>query len=89
MATEPIGHTCPTIDKYIKSIKSVLLRSNDIRRIDADDYLYHIEQMNDELSNCIDYLEDLRSSNDKLRQWGQSESERADELEKELNNITV
>jgi len=74
----PIKNTCPTIDKYIKSIKQAIYEKASLQRMNEKDLLDAALEMASELSNCIDYLEDLRDSNDTLRKWGE---ELTDELE--------
>ena len=87
----PIKHTCPTIDKYIKSIKQAMY---DKRSLQVMSEIYLLDaalEMSNELSNCIDYLEDLRDSNDALRKWGEeltNELESAATYINELENQT-
>jgi uncharacterized coiled-coil DUF342 family protein len=83
-AREPIGHTCPDIDKYQRSIKSILYRDSVIRKMEPDELMDAAISMADELRDCIEYLEKLRASNDELRRWGIDEADRVDELEKEI-----
>lgn len=64
----PVRHTCPDIDKYIKSIKWAMCR--DLSKLSESELLNVAETMNSELDDCIGYLEELRSSNGKLRDWG-------------------
>lgn len=71
---EPIKHTCPEIDKYIKSIKMEIYRESDLKRMDEENLRDIALSMNSELERCIDYLESLRTANDILRQWGCEEA---------------
>ncbi len=87
MAKAPIGHTCPQIDKYIKEIKFCIYKYHELDVMSEEDLLDTAKNMNAQLENCIEYLEDLRSSNDTLRSWGEDESERADKLEDEIYNL--
>ena len=75
----PIKHTCPEIDKYIKSIKYQIHRQRDFDNMSEGDIQDVVRNMNDELENCIEYLESLRNSNHTLREWGE-------DLESKLNN---
>lgn len=81
---EPIEHSCPKIDSYIKSIKRALTEERYLKGLEFDDLLQAASDMSYELEQCIDYLESVRSSNDTLRQWGIEEAERVDELKSEL-----
>lgn len=84
---EPIKNTCPDINRYIRSIKGTIIPIRDLRNYEYDDLLKASEQMLYELENCIDYLEELREANHKLRIWGNEEAERVDDLEKELSKL--
>lgn len=70
----PVKHTCPDIDRAIKHLKDAKweLRA----AIDDNSIIWSIES---EIDNAIGYFEDLRKSNDELRQWGE-------ELDKELQS---
>lgn len=84
---EPIEHTCPKIDKYINWIKMEITREKDIRMMSHDDLIERSISMSSELESCIEYLEEMRKSNDTLRKWGINEAEKVDDLEKELEQI--
>jgi len=81
---EPIEHTCPEIDRYIKSIKWELFKERDLKCMDQQELFEAACSMSSELEACIGYLEELRESNSTLREWGISEANRVDELEKEF-----
>lgn len=78
---EPIKHTCPDIDKYIKWIKMAIVKDRDLKNMDENELREAASSMASELENCIDWLEELRKSNDTLRSWGIEEAERVDDLE--------
>lgn len=84
---EPIKHTCPDIDKYIRRIKNVLISEREIRGCEIDDLMSYAVDMANELESCIDYLEELRSSNDTLRQWGIEEAEKVDEIRAKVDDL--
>jgi len=76
----PIKHTCPDIDKITKKLTEQMKWVRKFK--DYDDP----KSCEDMLDECFDVMEDadaafedLRSSNDVLRQWGE-------ELDKELSN---
>jgi len=81
---EPIKHTCPDIDRTIKYIKIVMLKDRDLKNLNESELFDAASAMNIELDNCIDFLEQMRKSNDMLRQWGIEEATRVDDLEYEL-----
>lgn len=67
----PVGKTCPIIDKVISFIQSI-----DYEGMNMSDY-----------SNALDRMEEIRSANGALRDWGNEEYKRAEELESELDNV--
>lgn len=81
---EPIKHTCPDIDKWIKSIKYEMVRDSNLKNMSQEQLYDAASAMNNELERCIDYLGSLRESNHELREWGINEAERVDELESRL-----
>lgn len=93
---EPIKHTCPDIDKYIKWIKFEIVKDRDLKNMDEKDLFDAASSMSSQLESCIDYLEELRKSNETLRNWGITEADEVDslqnyveELEAKLQNSRV
>jgi predicted nuclease with TOPRIM domain len=78
---EPIKHTCPDIDKYIKWIKMEIVKERDLKNMDEKELFDAASSMSSKLEECIDQLEELRKSNDTLRQWGIEEARNVDDLE--------
>lgn len=78
---EPIPHTCPDIDKYIKWIKMEIWKDRDLKNLSESDLFDAASRMSSTLDDCIGYLEELRKSNDTLRKWGIEEARRVDEME--------
>ena len=78
---EPIKHTCPDIDKYIKWIKMEIVKDRDLKNMDEKELFDVASSMSYKLEECIDHLEELRKSNDTLRQWGIEEARNVDDLE--------
>ena len=66
---EPVKHTCPDIDSVLSQIEEAKSMM-----LDAISLLSRLDRE----------LENLRSSNDLLRDWGANEADRVDELEEEL-----
>jgi chromosome segregation ATPase len=70
---EPVGQTCPDINR----VRDLIEASGDTQPTQAD------------IQQAVDTLEALRASNSALRAWGTAEAERVDELEKELDELTI
>ena len=84
---EPIKHTCPDIDKYIKWIKMEIVKDRDLKNMDKKELFEVASSMSSKLEECIGHLEELRKSNDTLRQWGIEEARNFDRVEAELQKI--
>lgn len=69
-------HTCPLIDEAQRIGKMIL---SSIKNEDTD--RDHAEYLLDTLK---DQLEEIRSANEKLREWGQWQEERCEELQDEI-----
>jgi chromosome segregation ATPase len=67
----PVRHTCPDIDEAQQQAKSAI----DVMA-DAREYLM----------DFVKQLEKLREENAELRKWGNEECERADDLERDLED---
>lgn len=78
---EPIKHTCSDIDKYIRWIKMEIVKDRDLKNMDEKELFDVASSMSSKLEECIDYLEELRKSNDTLRQWGIEEARNVHDLE--------
>lgn len=70
---EPVGHTCPKIDRVISFLKSVEW---------DDDAAFH----DGDTRQMIDVMEQIRSDNGKLRDWGNELCEKRDDLEDEIKD---
>ncbi len=70
---EPVGQTCPNIDRVIALINA----SGDTQPTQAD------------IQEAVQELEALRAANSALRAWGTAEAGRVDELERDLDNLTT
>ena len=84
---EPIKHTCPDIDKYIKWIKSDIEQDRYLKTMDEKELYDTASKMASRLEDCIGYLEELRNSNDTLRVWGIEEAEKVDSLENYVEEL--
>jgi septal ring factor EnvC (AmiA/AmiB activator) len=68
----PIKNTCPLIDKIINQVDDWYRSSEEIPKLGYADF---------EKS-----MEEIRSANSTLREWGNDECKRANDLEKELDS---
>ena len=84
---EPIKHTCPDIDKYINWIKFEIIKDRDLKNMDQKELFDAASSMSSQLESCIDYLEEMRKSNETLRNWGIEEAAKADDFESELEKV--
>ena len=67
----PIGHTCPKIDSVISNIHSIYMSSEEITK---HEYV-QFEKL----------MEEIRSANSTLREWGNEENKKAEEFEKDFD----
>ena len=84
---EPIKHTCPDIDRYIKWIKSEIVKDRDLRNMEEKELYDTASSMNSQLESCIDYLEELRKSNETLRNWGIEEADEVDSCKNYIEEL--
>jgi hypothetical protein len=86
---EPIKHTCPDIDKLIKGQSEIMKLIKNYQKIDdIDEFKDIISDIENILWDFESKLEELRRSNDALRDWGISESNQVDELEYKILELT-
>jgi len=82
---EPIRHTCPDIDKLIKGISEIQKITRNFQKIDeVEDLKDILSDVENILWDFEDKLEELRKSNDTLRDWGISEAQEVDKLESKI-----
>lgn len=86
---EPVGHTCPDIDKVLKELDAVKrlckLRGNE----DEGDLKSIIEDIEHELWDTDYQVEKIREDNILLREWGTTEAAEVDDLNEEMSKIEV
>lgn len=85
----PVKHTCPDIDKAIKQISNAMKAALDGKKecTKGDDIWACFDAVEDELWGLTDKLEDLRSDNDHLRNWGHECEESIKELEDQIQEL--
>ena len=90
--TEPVKHTCPDINRLVSTITRITIEMKSCN--EGDDKSLLLDQISDWKSDleiigvgnrCE--LEDLRSSNSALRDWGQNMYEEAESLENERDYL--
>lgn len=67
----PVGHTCPKIDSVISMVHSLYLSSEEMSKQEYTEF----EKL----------MEEIRSANSTLREWGNEENQKAEEFEKDLD----
>lgn len=82
----PVKHTCPDIDRAIKQVNSAIKSAYDgqKRHEKRTDDWYDYHEIVSDLEGLEGALEDLRSANTFLREWGEGLT---DELESSANYI--
>lgn len=78
----PIRNTCPTIDKIIGCLDEIGGEAGYIKD-NHEDFNSEVEYINRLINKSKDLLEDVRSANSTLRDWGNEEHERANRAEEE------
>lgn len=85
----PVRHTCPNIDKVIKRIVGARQSLKDALEYDnEEDKNFAIKCADDDIYGLDDELEDLRSDNDALRNWGHDLEKRIEELEDDIYQLS-
>ena len=79
----PIGHTCPIIDSVIGKMESAKNEADYISKHPEEDSIEEANTILGELIDAIKEIEDVRSANSELRDWGNEEYNRAEEAEGE------
>lgn len=100
----PVGYTCPDIDEVLNSVESVLqtakvikdkLANTDEQKMSPDMWVTFMDEIKDEaeeiehyLSGTAQQMEELRTANEKLREWGLDANNKVEELEEEVSDLT-
>jgi hypothetical protein len=84
----PVKNTCPDIDKAIKRIKlAVRCADNGRSQFKGEDAEIYFKDISDEIDGLEGMLEDLRSSNDALRKWGEGLFDEVESLSTYVNEL--
>ena len=84
LPNEPVKQTCPDINRIQKTIKEIRDNFASFKDTDSvDDFLSCMEDASWELRDIYDTLEELRSANSALRDWGYELTSLAEQMESE------
>jgi hypothetical protein len=82
---EPVKHTCPDIDRLIKTVTEIVAGMNFCKEEDGRHAIFNV-RLKAELESLgigkWSELETLRNSNHSLREWGVEMYEDAENMEK-------
>ena len=79
----PIGNTCPTIDNIVGKMEYAKCEAEYILKHPEEDSTEEAKSILGELVDTISDMENIRSDNQELRQWGNDEYSRAEDAEEE------
>jgi chromosome segregation ATPase len=82
----PIGNTCPTIDSIVSKMEYAKGEAEYINKHKDEDPTQEANTIISELQDAINDMENIRDDNAELRQWGNDEYERAENLESERDD---
>lgn len=85
MNREPTGNTCGDIDGIIAGINSAIEFCDQGSEPEIEDLIDALHDIEHGLYGLEDSLEQLRTANGKLRDWGHEEAKEVDRLEEELS----
>ena len=84
----PVNNTCPNIDKVIQGIEEAEKISTDFYTNFTDKKICDIEESFQDIANSLfrltEIMEELRSANSALRDWGEKNEEEIIRLENEI-----
>lgn len=83
----PVGHTCPLIDGIISRMESAVNEAEYIyKNTEDEDAKDGSDSIIHELSFAIKEIEDIRSANSELRDWGNELHNRVEGLEEDIDD---
>ena len=89
MNREPTGNTCGDIDGIISSINNAIGLCDQGSDPEIEDLIDALHDIDHGLYGLEDLLEQLRTANSTLRDWGNEEAKEVDRLEDELSDATI
>lgn len=81
---EPIKYTCPDIDVIVEKAKEI---QSICKSPEEDAYELNYDWISDLASDIISQIEDLRSSNSTLRDWGNDINDELENVEAENDKL--
>lgn len=84
---EPVGYTCPMIDEVVDAISDSLKETDVDESATKEELLECLQNIKFSLDNrnTLGILEDIRSANSELRDWGLQNATDADHYEELYN----
>jgi|SRR6187402_421618 len=85
----PVKYTCPDVDKVIKMLQAIAQTAKEgMRYTDkSDDNYQRFKDCEWDIDDIIGRLEDLRSSNRELREWGEALESELEDAATEINRL--
>ena len=81
---EPIGYTCPDIDVIVEKAKEI---QSICKSPEGEEHELNYRWILDLASDIISQIEDLRSSNSTLRDWGNEINDELEDAEAENDKL--
>jgi predicted nuclease with TOPRIM domain len=89
MSNCPVGYTCPLIDEALQLHEQLVSQVENLISGDFRNLVHIVEILKDmveEDHRFKEAMEEIRSANEQLRDWGHEEEENVKEAERELSN---
>lgn len=76
----PPEHQCKNIDKIIKTINGIYKSTDNPRKLEEDDIVDLLNDINYDLYHMDDDIEDIRKALEEVREWGQQWKDKCKEI---------
>ena len=89
MSNCPVGYTCPLIDEALHLHEQLVSQVENLLTGDfgkLSDVIERLKELVEDDQQFKNVLEEVRSANEQLRDWGYAEEENVKNLEQELSN---
>lgn len=81
----PPEHQCKNIDKIIKIVKGIQKSTDNPRKLDEDELVDLVNDINYDLYRIDDDIEDIRKALEEVREWGQQWKNKCKEIIEHYN----